>query len=67
MLLLCLIFLRAAELSTDKRLIYEYLLLVAKCIQVIGRRDTTELELLNNAVRFDPKKTRRLFNAIVIL
>ena len=49
-------FLRAAELSTDNKLIYEYLLLVAKCIQVIGKRDNTELELLNNAVRFDPKR-----------
>ena len=49
-------FLRAAELSTDDKLIYEYLLLVAKCIQVIGKRDNTELELLNNAVRFDPKR-----------
>ena len=49
-------FLRAAELSTDDKLIYEYLLLVAKCMQVITRRDSAELELINNAVRFDPMR-----------
>ena len=49
-------FLRAAELSTDNKLIYEYLLLVAKCMQVITRRDSAELELINNAVRFDPMR-----------
>ena len=49
-------FLRAAELSQDKKLIYEYLLLVAKCIQSIGKRENCELELLSNAVRFDPTR-----------
>lgn len=49
-------FLRAAELSNDKKLIYEYLLLVAKCIQSIGRRENTLLELISNAVRFDPSR-----------
>jgi len=49
-------FLRAAELSQDKKLIYEYLLLVAKCIHSIGRRENCELELISNAVRFDPTR-----------
>lgn len=49
-------FLRAAELNNDKKLTYEYLLLVAKCIEKIGGREQTELELLSNAIRFDPKR-----------
>lgn len=49
-------FLRAAEIDTDKDLIYESLLFVAKCISNLGRRKTTELSLWNNAVRFNPTR-----------
>ena len=49
-------FLRAAEIDSDKDLIYESLLFVAKCLSNLGRRKTTELSLWNNAVRFCPTR-----------
>ena len=49
-------FLRTAEIDSDKDLIYESLLFVAKCIGNLGRRKTTELSLWNNAVRFCPTR-----------
>jgi predicted GH43/DUF377 family glycosyl hydrolase len=49
-------FLRAAEIDSDKELIYESLLFVAKCLSNLGRRKTTELSLWNNAVRFCPTR-----------
>lgn len=49
-------YIRTAEYSKDDDLTYEALLMVAKCLQRIGRRRTTELGLWLNAVSFKPDR-----------
>ena len=50
-------FLRTAEIEeTPENLVYESLLFVAKCISSLGRRDNTEIELWNNAIRYKPNR-----------
>ena len=50
-------FLRCAEFEEkNENLIYESLLFVAKCIGEIGSRETTEIALYSNAIRFKPTR-----------
>ena len=49
-------FLRTAEIDSNKDVIYESLLFVAKCVSNLGRRKVTELSLWNNALRFYPTR-----------
>ena len=49
-------YIRTAEFSKDNDLVYEALLMVAKCLQRIGRRRTTELGLWLNALSFKPDR-----------
>jgi predicted GH43/DUF377 family glycosyl hydrolase len=49
-------FLRTAEIDSNKDIIYEALLFIAKCISNLGRRKVTELSLWNNALRFYPTR-----------
>ena len=49
-------FLRAAELDGSENMTYESLLFVAKSLQKLGRRETTELALWYNAIRYKPNR-----------
>tara|TARA_R100000908_G_C3753010_1_gene147437 strand:+ start:90 stop:2399 length:2310 start_codon:yes stop_codon:yes gene_type:complete len=50
-------FLRTAEIEdTPDDIVYESLLFIAKCINIIGRRKWVELTLWNNASRFKPNR-----------
>ena len=50
-------FLRCAEIEdTPKDLVYESLLFIAKCINLLGRRKWVELTLWTNASRFMPNR-----------
>jgi len=49
-------FLRTAELEGGDNMTYESLLFVALCLKKLGRLETTELSLWNNALRFAPNR-----------
>ena len=49
-------FLRAAELDGSENMTYESLLFVAKSLQRLGRRETTELALWYNAIKYKPNR-----------
>jgi tetratricopeptide (TPR) repeat protein len=49
-------YLRAAEFSKNDEYVYESLLLVARALAKLGRRDTTEKGLWLNAVTFAPER-----------
>jgi hypothetical protein len=49
-------FLRTAELDGSENMTYESLLFVASCLKKLGRRETTELSLWHNAIRYQPTR-----------
>ena len=49
-------FLRAAELEGSENMTYECLLFIAKSLQRLGKRETTELALWYNAMRYKPNR-----------
>lgn len=54
-------YLRAAEFGIEADIVYDSLIMVALCFSKLGRRETTELGLWQNAVAFAPMRPEAHF------